>query len=312
MKVFHSIGEAGEALRGGSIALGNFDGVHKGHQALFARAMQHRPAAAFTFLPHPGKVLQPELAPKLITLLPRKLELLEGLGLDAVVVQPFTLEYAKTSPDRFEAELFDRLGVAHVVVGHDFTYGQKRAGTVTQLREAAARRNATVHLIDPVTVDGVVASSSKVREYILEGRVTAAERLLGRHFDLDGVVVTGQGRGRGIGFPTANVDTQNELRPAPGVYAVRVKVRDRDDRPWSSEWRGGAANIGIKPTFGGHQITIEVHLFDFSGDLYGKRLRVEFLERLRAEQRFASVAELTTQIQRDVETARTVFARAGS
>jgi len=305
MKVFHSVAEARE-LAGSAVALGNFDGVHVGHQALFSEARRHAPAVALTFQPHPGKVLQPELAPKLITLLPRKLELFEACGLEAAVVQPFTREYARTPAAAFEESLLDVLGARHVVVGSDFTYGAARAGTVATLREAAAQRGALVHVVSPVTVDGVVASSSKVREYILEGRVSAAHRLLGRPFDLDGTVVPGAGRGRGIGFPTANVDTQNELRPAPGVYAIRVRLKDEPQGPW----RPGAANIGVKPTFGGTVVTIEAHLLDFQGDLYGKELRVQFLERLRPEQRFASVAELVGQIKRDVEAARTVIARA--
>lgn len=305
MKVFHSASEA-QALSGCALALGNFDGVHVGHQALFAEAQKHAPAVAFTFHPHPGKVLQPELAPKLITLLPRKLALFEALGLTAAIVQPFTRDYALHSPQDFEQALLDVLGAKHLVVGADFTYGQARRGTVSTLQQAAQKRNAQVHMVAPVTVDGVVASSSRVREYILEGRVSAAQRLLGRPFDLDGAVVPGQGRGRGIGFPTANVDTQNELRPAPGVYAVRVKVLEEAQGGWIP----GAANIGVKPTFGGNEVTIEAHLLDFDGDLYGKTLRVQFLEHLRAEQRFASVTELSGQIKRDVEAARTVVARA--
>jgi riboflavin kinase/FMN adenylyltransferase len=305
MKVFHSVAEARE-LAGSAVALGNFDGVHVGHQALFTEARRHAAPVALTFHPHPGKVLQPELAPKLITLLPRKLELLEEYGLAAAVVQPFNREYARTPAAAFEESLLDELGARHVVVGSDFTYGVARSGTVATLREAASRRGAQVHVVAPVTVDGVVASSSKVREYILEGRVSAAQRLLGRPFDLDGTVVPGAGRGRGIGFPTANVDTQNELRPAPGVYAIRVCIKGEPKGPWLP----GAANIGVKPTFGGSVVTIEAHLLDFQGDLYGKELRVQFLERLRPEQRFGSVAELVGQIKRDVEAARTVIARA--
>ncbi|RYZ34494.1 MAG: bifunctional riboflavin kinase/FAD synthetase [Myxococcaceae bacterium] len=305
MKVFQSVSEAGRQLQGQAVALGNFDGVHVGHQALFAEGLRHGAASALTFQPHPGKVLQPELAPKLITLLPRKLELLSTRGLDSVVVQSFTRDYARNSPADFEASLLDTLGVGHVVVGSDFTYGAHRAGTVTTLREAASKRGAQVHVVQPVHVDGVVASSSRIREYILEGRVGAARRLLGRPFDLDGTVVAGAGRGRTIGFPTANVDTQNELRPAPGVYAIRARLHSEADGPW----RPGAANIGVKPTFGGTEVTIEAHLLDFTGDLYGKELRVQFLERLRPEQRFGSAAELVGQIKRDVEAARTVVAR---
>jgi riboflavin kinase/FMN adenylyltransferase len=308
MKLFQRITEGHGQLRGHAVALGNFDGVHLGHQALFREARRVGRAAALTFHPHPGKVLQPDLAPKLITSLPRKLELLEECGLEAAIVQPFTLEYAKTTAEQFEASLLDDLGAKCLVVGIDFTYGVERLGTVEQLRDAAARRSASVRVVPPVGVDGVVVSSSKVREYILEGRVRAAQRLLGRYFDVDGAVVPGQGRGRGIGFPTANVDTPNELRPAPGVYVVRVGIRGGPEGP-TSPWLGGAANIGVKPTFGGTQVTVEVHLLDFSGDLYGKELRVQFIDRLRSEQRFGSAAELAQQIGRDVNAAREVIAR---
>lgn len=304
MKLCSSIQEASDgSLRGCAICLGNFDGVHLGHQALFAEAAQHGPVVALTFQPHPGKVLQPQLAPRLIVSQARKLELLEAHGVGTVIVQPFSTEYARTSPEAFESSLFDGIGARTVVIGYDFTYGMKRAGTLQTLQAAAASRGAQVVTVSAVSLEGVVVSSSKIREYVLEGRVEAAARLLGRPFDLDGLVVPGAGRGRTIGFPTANIDTTNELRPAAGVYAVRVSIVDQPG------WHGGAANIGVKPTFGGGEVTIEAHLFDFSGELYGKRLRVEFLERLRAEKRFGSASELSSQIGRDLEAARAAVAR---
>lgn len=300
MKVLHSLEDA-RALAGVALALGNFDGVHLGHRALFKEAAQHGRPGALTFEPHPGKVLQPELAPRLITPLPRKLQLMEAAGLDVVVVLPFTLAFARTPARDFEALLLDQARIRAVVVGRDYTYGAQRVGTVSTLTGAAMARGAVVAVVEPVTVGGVVASSSRIREYILEGRVGAARALLGRPFDLDGVVVKGDGRGQSIGFPTANVDTHGELLPASGVYAVRVRTGEG--------WHGGAANIGTKPTFGGSAVTVEGHLLDWSGDLYGQEVRVEFLERLRAERRFASVSELVAQIQRDVEEARVVLAR---
>ncbi len=306
MKLFSSIQEASDgSLAGCAICLGNFDGVHLGHQALFAEARQHGPVVALTFNPHPGKVLQPQLAPRLIVSQPRKLELLEAAGVEAVIVQPFSTEYARTTPESFEASLFDGVRARTVVVGYDFTYGVKRAGTVPTLEVAAATRGAQVKMVSAVSLEGVVVSSSKIREYVLEGRVEAAARLLGRPFDLDGLVVPGAGRGRTIGFPTANIDTTNELRPAAGVYAIKVLVLGEA----GARWHGGAANIGVKPTFGGGEVTVEAHLFDFSGDLYGKRLRVQFLERLRAEKRFGSASELSSQIGRDLEAARASVAR---
>jgi len=305
MKVFHSLADAAE-LAGCALALGNFDGVHLGHQALFRRAASLGAPAALTFHPHPGKVLQPELAPQLITTLPRKLELFAAAGLSAAVVIPFTEAYARTPAEAFEASLLDELRVSHLVVGRDFTYGARRLGTVATLERAAARRGAGLHVVEPLTVEGVVASSSRIREYLLEGRVSAARALLGRSFDLDGVVVRGAGRGQTLGWPTANVDTDAEIRPGPGVYAVRLKVAPFEGSPW----RGGAANVGSKPTFGGTEVTVEVHVLDWSGDLYGQRVRVEFLERLRPEQRFGSAPELAAQIRRDVDAARVLVARA--
>ena len=279
MKLFSSLQEASDgSVRGCALCLGNFDGVHLGHQALFAEAAKHGQLVALTFEPHPGKVLQPQLAPRLIDSLPRKLELLEAHRVQAVVVQPFSAAYARTPPEAFEAALFDGLGARTVIVGYDFAYGLKRAGTVERLHLAAASRGAQVKRVSPVSVEGVVVSSSKIREFVLEGRVEAAHCLLGRPFDLDGLVVKGSQRGRALGFPTANVDTPNELRPATGVYAVKVRILGAPD----ALWYGGAANIGVKP-FDGAEATIEAHLLDFEGDLYGKRLRVQFLERLRSE-----------------------------
>jgi riboflavin kinase/FMN adenylyltransferase len=310
MKVFSSLDAAAgsKELEGAAVCLGNFDGVHLGHRALIDEAKRHGKAAALTFAPHPGKVLQPELAPRLITLLPRKLELLEQAGLQCAIVQPFSLEYARTTAPAFEAALLEGLKAGTLVVGYDFTYGSKRSGSTQTLEAACTRAGAKLRVVSAVTVDGVVVSSSKVREYVLEGRVAAAQRLLGRYFDLEGTVVPGAGRGRTIGFPTANIDTQNELRPGAGVYAVRVSVKGSA----GIERHGGAANIGVKPTFGGGEVTIEAHLFDFQGDLYGKKLTVEFIDRLRGEQRFASVSELSGQIARDIEAARTALARAAS
>jgi riboflavin kinase/FMN adenylyltransferase len=303
MKVFHALSEASD-FAGCALALGNFDGVHVGHQALFRVAGSLGVPAALTFEPPPGKVLQPELAPKLLTTLRRKLELFSAHGLQAALVVPFTRAYASTTAEAFEASLLDDLRVSYLVVGRDFTYGARRTGTVASLVRAAAARSAQVRVVEPVTVEGVVASSSRIREYLLEGRVSAARALLGRAFDLDGEVVRGAGRGRTLGWPTANVETDAEIRPGAGVYAVRLRLGASDDSPW----RGGAANVGTRPTFGGQDVSIEVHVLDWSGDLYGQKVRVEFLERLRPEQRFGSVPELAAQIRRDVEAARAVVA----
>lgn len=309
MDVFRGIGEAAGRIKAAALALGNFDGVHRGHQALLAEAIRRArdrdaTAAAFTFDPHPGKVLAPELAPPLICAPARKLELLAAAGLDAAIVQPFDRAYAARPADAFLAEdLFGGLGARDLVVGPDFTYGRDRAGTVESLRLQCSERGVGLAVIRPVTIKGLVVSSTKVRELVLEGRMAAAARLLGRPFDLAGAVERGVGRGRTIGFPTANLVPEGELRPGMGVYAVRAHL------PGGSV-QGGAANIGRKPTFGGGPVTVEVHLFDCNAVLYGSRMAVEFLDQLRPERRFPSPQALSEQIARDVEQARQIVAAA--
>lgn len=319
MKVFRSLDEVRGALRGCAVAIGNFDGVHLGHQRLLAVARaraRSRGASAvvLTFDPHPVRVLRPALAPPLVTSPARKLELLAGVGIDATVVQPFDLGYAATPAAAFvERDLAGRLGCADVVVGYDFTAGHERA-RVDALRPLLARAGILLHVVDPVTADGLVVSSTKIREFLLEGNVEAAALLLTRPYDLDGSVVRGAGRGRGFGFATANVET-DALLPANGVYVVRAVVGGRPG-PRGLEGGapyGGVCNVGVKPTVETDAPVLpEAHLFDFDGrDLHGERIRVAFLARLREERRFPSVDELRAQIGRDVARAREVLRAAG-
>ncbi len=314
MQVLRSLDEAGRsgALRGGAVAIGNFDGVHLGHQALLASAIARARArgaraGVLTFEPHPVRVLRPQLAPPLLTSLPRKLELLAAHGADVVVVQPFDRAYASSSAAEFVArDLAGRLGCADVVVGYDFTAGHERA-RVEALRPILAAHVIALHVVDPVTADGLVVSSTKIREFLLEGNVEAAALLLTRPYDLDGVVARGAGRGRGFGFATANVET-TALLPANGVYAVRALV---GGRPGPRGLEGGAAhdgvcNVGVKPTVETNAgVVAEAHLFDFDGrDLYGIPIRLAFVARLRDERRFATVDALRDQIARDAARAR--------
>ena len=313
MQVFHSIEEAGASglLRGGAVAIGNFDGVHLGHQRLIeaARAWgasRAGRAGVLTFEPHPVRVLRPQLAPRIVTPLARKLELLEASGLDAVVVQPFDLAYAATRAEGFVArDLAGRLGCVDVVVGWDFTAGRDRA-RVDALRPLLGRHGISLHVIDPVTVDGLVVSSTKIREFLREGNVEAAGLLLTRPYDLDGRVVRGAGRGRGFGFATANVETEG-LLPANGVYVVRAEL-DGTPGPGrrAGDPLGGVCNVGTKPTVeAGAAVVAEAHLLDFDGrDLYGSAIRLQFLARLREERRFPSVEALRAQIASDVTVAR--------
>ncbi len=314
MRVFRSLDAAGP-LRGCAVAIGNFDGVHLGHQRLFALARERAArrgarAALLTFDPHPVRVLRPSMAPPALTPLPRKLELASALGLDAAVVQPFDRVWAATpAADFVERDLVRRLGAAEVVVGYDFTAGHERA-RVDALRGLLGARGVELHVVEPVTSDGLTVSSTKIREFLLEGNVEAAAVLLTRSHDVDGTVERGAGLGRGFGFPTANLRPEAML-PANGVYAVRVLVGIRVGESGVTEARDatsyeGVCNVGVKPTVQeGGPVVAEAHLFGFEGrDLHGERIRVAFAKRLRDERRFPSVDALREQIALDVEAAR--------
>jgi riboflavin kinase/FMN adenylyltransferase len=288
-------------LRSPAVAIGNFDGVHRGHARLFEQTRQlaeSGEAVVLTFDPHPAKVLAPAYAPPLITPLSRKLELIEKAGMDAVVVQPFNAAFAAHSPTQFIDEIVAGLQVRDVIVGYDFTFGKGRAGNVDVLK-ADGRFGVTV--VPPVTVNGLVCSSTKVREFVAEGRVDGAHLILGRPFEVEGEVVRGDGRGRTIGVPTANLKTTTELLPKNGVYAGWGEL------PRLGKRFAAAINVGTNPTFvADRPVVVEAHLLDCDLDLYGEMLRLELVERLRAEERFPSVEALVAQIRKDVERARQV------
>ena len=314
MRVFGSIGEAAAsgALRGGAVTIGNFDGVHLGHRALLdlARSLaggHGAPAGALTFEPHPVRVLRPRLAPPLLTSLRRKLELLDAAGVEVAVVQPFDLGYAATPAATFVERDLGALGARDVVVGWDFTAGHERA-RVEALRPMLAAHGLGLRVVEPVTEGGLTVSSTKIREFLLEGNVEGAALLLARPYDLDGEVARGAGRGRGIGFATANVAT-DALLPAVGVYAVRALVGGAAPGGAGAAAHAGVCNVGVKPTVDpSGLVSAEVHLFDFDGrDLYGEAIRLSFAARLREERRFPSVEALRTQIAADAEQARTLL-----
>jgi len=318
MRLFRSIEEAAAsgALRGGALAIGNFDGVHLGHRALLARAGalaggRGAVAGVLTFDPHPVQVLRPSLAPPLLTSLPRKLELLAEGGVEVVVVQPFDLPYAATPAAAFVERDLGRLGVGDVVVGWDFTAGHERA-RVEALRPLLAARAITLQVVEPVTEGGLTVSSTKIREFLLEGNAEGAALLLARPYDLDGQVARGAGRGRGLGFATANVET-GALLPAQGVYAVRALVGGGTAGGPGAAAHAGVCNVGVKPTVDvSGQVAAEVHLFDFDGrDLYGEAIRVAFVARLREERRFPSVEALRSQIAADAGRARALLGTTG-
>ncbi|MCA9678824.1 MAG: bifunctional riboflavin kinase/FAD synthetase [Kofleriaceae bacterium] len=290
------------------VAIGNFDGVHLGHRALLDAARAHADrlgarAVALTFEPHPTAVLAPRHAPALLTGRPRKLELLAEAGLDACVIEPFTTALAALPADEFvDRILVDALAARHVVVGWDFTYGRGRSGTPATLEAHGARAGFGVTVVDKVTIDGELASSTAIRDYLRAGDLAAARRLLGRAYDVEGAVVRGAGRGRTIGIPTANVDPDVPVVLAPGIYACRAAV---DDGPPLD----AVASLGTNPTFvDGGGLVLEVHVLDWDGDLYERRLRVTFAARLRAEARYDSVDALVAQIHRDIADARAILA----
>jgi len=291
--------------KGGAVALGNFDGVHKGHQALLARTAEQAraldaPLLVLTFEPHPRRFFVPNTGPFRLTMPPAKLRLLEQHGVQAVLAQNFDTAFAALSADAFVDDvLLGGLGARHVVCGYDFTFGWRRGGNVEMLRDMGARKGFAVTVLDPVMREGEIYSSTSIREALRAGWPSEAAELLGHAWEIEGVVEEGDKRGRAIGFPTANVALGEHLRPRFGVYAVRALI--------DGKWRGGVANLGRRPTIGKLQENFEVHVFDFAGDLYGKSLRVALIDFIRPEMKFSGLDQLKAQIAADGEAARTIL-----
>ncbi|MEQ1507525.1 MAG: bifunctional riboflavin kinase/FAD synthetase [Myxococcota bacterium] len=285
------------------VTIGNFDGVHLGHRALIdatrARAAAlGAPAVVVTFDPAPRDVLRPDNGIPRIQSLDRKRAHLEAAGLDAMVIQPFDRALAAMTPEAFAARhLGEHLGVRALVVGHDFRFGRARAGSAATLREVLGVPVEEVEA-RAIAGDDAPVSSSRIREALTAGDVAGAARLLGHPHELVGTVIHGDQRGRTIGFPTANLVPEGGLVPPHGVYAVRAEV--------DGAWRGGVANLGSRPTFDGRTVRLEVHLFDFAGDLYGRTLVVGLVDRLRGEQKFDGIDALVAQIRADAEAARRI------
>jgi riboflavin kinase/FMN adenylyltransferase len=288
------------------VTVGNFDGVHLGHRSILARVCQRAreldcQPVALTFDPHPAKVLKPEGNLRLLTTPAQKVKLLEAAGV-SVVVMPFTREFAAIPAREFVRDYFvERLKVREVVIGHDYRFGYKRQGNIELLQQMGQTFGFTVQVVWAVEVEDAVVSSSLIRAMLQLGKVREANRLLGRAYGVTGRVVAGKGRGaKVLGVPTANLVSENNLLPSCGIYAVWV-IKDGHRLP-------GVANIGTCPTFDNQELTLEVHLLDFNGDLYGEMLQVEFVSRLRDEQRFSSIDELAAQIRADMTEARQVLA----
>lgn len=293
-------------MRGGAVALGNFDGVHRGHQAVIGAARAAalkagRPTLVATFDPHPSRHFRPDTPPFALTSLPQKLELLAGLGVDAAVVIPFNAALAGLSADAFaDTWLADRMGVSHVVTGEDFTFGKGRSGNAATLAELGRSRGFTAEALSAITAGGENVSSTRIRQALADGDMAEAARLLTRPFTIVAPVVHGDKRGRTIGVPTANQELGGYMRPRYGVYAVRVALPD-------GSRAAGVANLGVRPMFEPPKELLETWIFDWSGDLYGETLAVELVGWIRPEMRFEGLAALEAQIAEDARAARVLL-----
>jgi riboflavin kinase/FMN adenylyltransferase len=306
MLVFRSAEEITNDSRASFVTIGNFDGVHLSHRYICRKlANEARGAGAkslvITFDPHPKMILHPDIRPfLLITTLEEKLALLEDCGIDAVLIIPFSSDYAKTTAREFVYEtLGGKLAIKKIIVGHDYTFGQNKEGNDTYLMSAGQELGFDVEVIDAFKVEEDIVSSTLIRNLILQGKVAEVSRLLGRWYNVAGPVVTGFGRGIKLGFPTANIEPEKELLPPAGIYAAFVEV---DQKRYMA-----ALNIGIKPTFADYTFTFEAHLLDFKGDLRGKILNAKFVEKLRDIIKFDSPEALKKQIAADVEKARAIL-----
>jgi riboflavin kinase / FMN adenylyltransferase len=303
--------EVSATLTPGVLTLGNFDGVHRGHQLLVHEALRYgreteSEVTVATFDPHPTRILDPERAPQALMTLAQKSEVLEGLGVSRMVVIEFTRDLATLTPEEFARRIMaDRLGARVVVAGSGFRFGRGRAGDIAGLATLGAGLGFRVIEVGALVVAGQAVSSTRVRQALASGDVESARALLGRPFVTDGVVVAGDGRGRTLGMPTANVVRENETAPADGVYAAWCQLRRGTD-PWGQRWPA-VVSLGHRPTFAGTEHRIEAHLIGFAGDVYGASARIEYWRRLREERRFADAGALQKQVRADMDQARAVL-----
>ncbi|MDD5565012.1 MAG: bifunctional riboflavin kinase/FAD synthetase [Thermoanaerobaculaceae bacterium] len=312
MDVLRDPAPSSDLPRGGVITIGNFDGVHVGHRMLLAGAVERAralgvPAVALTFEPHPEKVLRPDSGLKLVNTRAQKAQLLERLGLDTLVEIGFDRRFAAISAQDFAREfLFRRLAPAEVRLGTNFRFGSGRLGDVNFLSTLGHEMGFAVVGVEPLKEGGEVVSSTRVRREIARGHVDEAWRLLARPFYVDGRVYRGKRFGRQLGFPTINVNVENELLPAHGVYVTAIHI------PSYSRVFPSVTNIGVRPTvYENSQVTVECHVLNFTGDVYQEPVRLSFLRRVRDEKVFGSSMELVAQIRRDVQAAELYFAQAG-
>lgn len=309
MQVILNLNEIAKPLTNPVLTIGNFDGVHKGHLALFDKVKERAKAIAgqsvvMTFEPHPLKIMRPANGPQLITHTGQKLELIEKAGIDVIVCVSFDREFAAIpARDFVNSILVKKIGIKEIVVGYDYTFGHNREGDINLLREIGNDFGFVVHLVGPIEIDHTLVSSTSIRRLVQEGRLEEARVLLGRDFEVQGTVVKGRNRGgRLLGFPTANLNPHGELLPKTGVYAVKLLIDD--------VFYNGVTNVGYNPTFGDTGLTVETHVLDYSGELMGKTIKVHFIKRLRDEKTFKTLKELSSQIAQDIARAEKVLREA--
>ena len=309
MKVFNHLDQIIEPFKYAVITIGNFDGVHIGHQALFHEAIEKAEtiggtSVAMTFEPHPLRVMKPNNHPPLITLYEQKSELIERTGLDVLICVPFTLEFAALSAEQFVRDvLVQKIGMKAIVVGQDYSFGKNRQGDLDLLKSFGPEYGFEVIVAAWINSARALAeriSSTKIRQLITDGRMEQAEKMLGRNYQIRGKVVRGRDRGgKVLGIPTANINLHDELCPKTGIYAVTVECEGQQHR--------GVANIGYSPTFDDHEFTVEVHILDFSDNIYDKKIRVNFIKRIRDEIKFSNISELIDQIKLDIAAAHEIL-----
>jgi len=290
------------------VTVGSFDGLHLGHFKILdevKKVVQDLKGSSFviTFEPHPRLVLSKDFGLKILTSLSEKIKILEEAGIENLAVINFTKEFSQLTSDEFISQIIvDKIGAAHMVIGHDHKFGKDRLGNVQKLSEVGKLYNFSVAEVPPVSTNGEIINSSKIRSALAEGDLLIANKFLGRNYSLEGIVVVGMKRGRTLGFPTANIkpDDSNKAIPKNGVYVVKCEL---EDNVYS-----GVMNIGIRPTFEDKkELVLEVHLLNFNRDIYGKKLRIEFIKRLRDEKKFASKEDLIEQMKTDKQLAADVF-----
>ena len=306
MKIYHSLSEIKEPIATPFVTIGNFDGVHLGHQILFSevvsKAYKHEgTSVAITFDPHPLKVVRPDSGIKLISNNDQKIELIELADIDVLVIIPFTREIAGTPAETFVDELLSSIGISELIIGYDYAMGKGREGDIPFLKKQGGAKGFDVSVVEPFMVEDMLVSSTKVRELVSQGRMRDVKKLLGRHYQIRGEVKIGKQRGGPVvGFPTANLNiSEEDLCPKHGVYVTQVV--------YEGKCYGGVLNIGYNPTFDGSKLSVETHIFDFNQDIYGKPIKINLLRFLRGEKKFSGPAELSEQIARDIQKAKHVL-----